>query len=92
MYLHEEEKINNRTIKIEDIREVQRECLNKQDELRLLIALISDTGMRLSEALGLRVEDLVVEADIPHIELKPNEVRTLKTSTSRRQIESPPVH
>ena len=86
VYLHEEEKINNRTIKIEDIREVQRECLNKQDELRLLIALISDTGMRLSEALGLRVEDLVVEAEIPHIELKPNEVRTLKTSTSRRQI------
>jgi integrase len=86
VYLHEEEKIKNRTIKIEDIRKVQRECLNKQDELRLLIALISDTGMRLSEALGLQVEDLVVEANIPYIELKPNDVRTLKTSTSRRQI------
>ena len=86
VYLHEEEKINNRTIKIEDIRKVQRECLNKKDELRLLIALISDTGMRLSEALGLRVEDLVLEANIPYIELKPNDVRTLKTSTSRRQI------
>jgi integrase len=86
VYLHEEEKINNRTINIEDIRKVQRECLNKQDELRLLVALISDTGMRLSEALGLQVEDLVLETNIPYIELKPNDVRTLKTSTSRRQI------
>ena len=86
VYLHEEEKINNRTINIEDIRKVQRECLNKQDELRLLVALISDTGMRLSEALGLRVEDLVLETNIPYIELKPNDARTLKTSTSRRQI------
>jgi integrase len=86
VYLHEEEKINNRTINIEDIRKVQKECLSKQDELRLLIALISDTGMRLSEALGLQVEDLVLETNIPYIELKPNDVRTLKTSTSRRQI------
>jgi integrase len=86
VYLHDEEKINNRTINIEDIRKVQGECFSRKDELRLLIALISDTGMRLSEALGLRVEDLVVEANIPYIELKPNEVRTLKTSTSRRQI------
>ena len=86
VYLHEEEKKNNRTINIEDIRKVQAECFNRKDEIRLLIALISDTGMRLSEALGLRVEDLVVEANIPYIELKPNEVRSLKTSTSRRQI------
>jgi integrase len=86
VYLYEEEKIKSRTISIEDIRKVQGECFNRKDELRLLIALISDTGMRLSEALGLQVEDLVVEANIPYIELKPNDVRTLKTSTSRRQI------
>jgi len=86
VYLHEEEKFNNRTINIEDIRKVQDECFNRKDDLRLLIALISDSGMRLSEALGLRVEDLVVQANIPYIDLKPNDIRSLKTSTSRRQI------
>ena len=40
------------------LKRIQDECLAISDELRLVIALISDTGMRLSEALGLQVSDL----------------------------------
>ncbi|MEL0205892.1 MAG: integrase, partial [Alphaproteobacteria bacterium] len=36
-------------------------------ENRWLLALISDTGMRLSEAAGLASDDIVLDAEIPHI-------------------------
>ena len=42
-------------IPIENIRNIQAECKNLNDDNRWLIALISDTGMRLSEACGLLV-------------------------------------
>ena len=46
------------SISPDDIKRVQRICLEAADERRLLVALISDTGMRLSEALGLIWKDL----------------------------------
>ena len=41
----------------EDIKKVQSLCKDIDDEMRWLIALISDTGMRLGEAAGLLKED-----------------------------------
>ena len=52
-YLPSEERPKRASISLEDIKRVQKVCLDIADERRLLIALISDTGMRLSEALGL---------------------------------------
>ena len=40
------------------ISKVQAECVALDDEARWIIALISDSGMRLSEALGLSVSDI----------------------------------
>ena len=54
--------------------------------MRWLIALISDTGMRLAEAAGLHIEDLRVDEDIPYVDIKPHPWRSLKTRGSRRQI------
>ena len=42
----------------EDIKTIQNECKKIDDEKRWLIALISDTGMRLSETAGLSKDDL----------------------------------
>ena len=42
------------------------------DEARWLVALISDTGMRLSEAAGLSVDDIKLDCEIPRIDLKPH--------------------
>ena len=41
----------------EDINLIQGGCLEIKDDLRLLIALISNTGMRLAEAVGLMVDE-----------------------------------
>jgi hypothetical protein len=73
-------------IPIEIIRQIQQDCMQADDEARWLVALISDTGMRLSEAAGLHIDDIKLDCEIPYIDLKPHEWRSLKTKGSQRQI------
>jgi integrase len=71
-------------ISIEYLQKVQSLCRDTDDEMRWLIALISDTGMRLGEAAGPLKEDIKVTVPIPHIDLKPLSWRTLKTKGSQK--------
>ena len=73
-------------IPMEDIKKVQSLCKDIDDEMRWLIALISDTGMRLGEAAGLLKEDIKLDEPIPHIDLKPHPWRSLKTRGSQRLV------
>ena len=73
-------------ISIQDINKVQSLCRDIDDEMRWLIALISDTGMRLGEAAGLLKEDIKLDYRIPHIDLRPHSWRSLKTKGSHRLI------
>ena len=73
-------------IPIETIRAIQSACFEIDDDLRWLVALISDTGMRLSEAAGLAIEDICLDHQVPHINLKPHPWRRLKTQQSERQV------
>ena len=73
-------------IPIENIRQIQKDCIEADDEARWLVALISDTGMRLSEAAGLHIDDIKLDEEVPHIDLKPHVWRSLKTKGSQRQI------
>ena len=70
----------------DEIINIQSVCLKIADERRLLIALISDTGMRLSEAVGLVWGDVVIDHQFPHINLVPHPWRPLKTSGSKRVV------
>ncbi len=65
---------------------LQKACQETDDEMRWLLALISDTGMRLSEAAGLHRDDIILDAPIPHINLKAHPWRRLKTKSSARHI------
>ena len=56
-------------IPADDLVKIQQECMTLEDGPRWLIALISDTGMRLSEACGLQVSHIQLEGDTPHINL-----------------------
>ena len=49
-----------------------------------MIALISDAGMRLSEALGLVWSDVELNHEYPHVNLVEHPWRHLKTSGSKR--------
>ena len=50
------------------------------------MALISDTGMRLSEAAGLARDDVVLDAEIPYVIIRPHPWRRVKTKGSERTI------
>ena len=63
---------------------IKAECLSLDDDIRWLVAIIFDSGMRLSEAAGLMVDDLKLEDVIPYIDLKPHPHRRLKTASSER--------
>ena len=75
-----------RLIPVENIKNICWGRQNYDDELRWLIAVISDKGMRLAEAAGLLKSDLEIENDAPHVELKPHPWRPLKTPRSTRLI------
>ena len=69
-----------------DLAKIQQECMALDDEPRWLIVLISDTGMRLSEACGLQASDIHLDGDTSYIELVEYPWRRLKTSSSKRQV------
>jgi len=60
--------------------------LSKTPEITHLIHLMLDTGMRVKECCGLMVTDVKLDAEIPHITLYRNAIRSLKTKNSRRLI------
>jgi integrase len=74
------------TIPLDVIRSVQTECHRINDEARWIVTLISDTGMRLSEAIGLVKSDVVFNHDHPHVVLKEHPWRRLKTRSSERLV------
>ena len=73
-------------IPIKDIKYIQYLCREYDDELRWLVTLLSDTGMRLGEGVGLLKSDFNLNCDIPHIRLIPHPWRGLKTRASERYI------
>ncbi len=58
------------------------------DEARLFIYAMIETGARISELVGLDDQngDVVLDHPVPHIKIRPNEIRTLKTPQSERDI------
>lgn len=55
-------------------------------EARLLIFAMADTGARIGELVGLDKDDIFLDHDVPHIKIRPNAIRALKTPQSERDI------
>lgn len=73
-------------IAIKDIKRIQNHCFKIDDDIRHLIALLSDTGMRLAEAAGLLISDINLDTDTPCVTIQHHSHRRLKTLTSERCI------
>ena len=86
IYMPDEVQEERQPIPMDVIRRIQRDCMAIDDEMRWLLALISDTGMRLSEAAGLHRDDIILDVSIPYINLQPHSWRRLKTKGSARHI------
>jgi integrase len=59
---------------------------NLNDEARLLVFAMADTGARESELIGLTEDDIVLNEPIPYIWIRPRDNKALKTLTSERKI------
>lgn len=77
---------DRKPIPLERLSKIQAECRLVDDELRWLLALISDTGMRLAEVVGLETKDIRPLAAIPNVIVRPNAWRGLKTKASERAV------
>ena len=66
---------------------IQAKCREHDDVLRWLVALVSDTGMRLAEAAGMTREDIVRHEDGSlYARVRPHPWRRLKTKGSERDV------
>ena len=65
-----------------ELRSLQARCRSSNDQPRWLLALINDTGLRLSEALGLSREDVFLDIPHPYVVIEPKPWRRLKMADS----------
>jgi integrase len=66
---------------------VQTQCRKINDDLRWMVALVSDTGLRLAEAAGLLREDIHEdESGVLVAHVRPHPWRRLKTKSSERIV------
>ena len=72
----------------EQLRVVTKACRAADDDKRHIAALLMDTGARLAEIVGLRVEDVDLSDKVPFIHIRPNPKlgRMLKTPQSERRV------
>lgn len=73
-------------IPVDDLHRIQAACRQADDELRWIVAAVSDTGCRLAEIVGLAKADIFLDVDIPYIQIQPHPWRRLKTASSERRI------
>jgi len=70
----------------EEIQVLEERFSNRDDELSRITMLLLHTGMRLSEGLGVLAEECRPIGQDFIIQLAPNELRRLKTASSRRIV------
>ena len=71
---------------LEELRRLQAECRDIDDPNRWLISLLSDSGMRLGEAIGIIKDDVILNCRFPHLKLVERPWRRLKTKSSERVV------
>ncbi len=62
-------------------------CLSGlNEEARAIVHICAETGARPIEIINRTSEDIILDADIPHVKIRPNIHGELKTPTSQRDI------
>jgi integrase len=56
------------------------------EDFQRLLRLLVNTGMRPVEAIGLELDDIILDDDVPHVHVRRNSTRGLKTAHSERML------
>ncbi len=70
----------------EQLQKIRQMPTSKTPEITHMIHLMLDTGMRVKECCGLMVTDIHLDAETPYLKLYKNNVRDLKTKSSKRLV------
>lgn len=67
---------------------LNRDLIKMNEECQLLLYAMADTGARVGELVGLDFNngDIILDHEIPHIKIRKNDIRALKTPQSERDI------
>jgi integrase len=68
------------------LKQVASKFLNDPSPTALIILMQMETGARVGEIAGLALSDVVLDHEVPHIDLKASDWRSLKTDNSERTI------
>ncbi|SEH89439.1 Site-specific recombinase XerC [Paracoccus alkenifer] len=68
----------------DDVFLAMRDKLTK--ELRLIWRILAGTGCRVAEVTGLRIQDVQLDDEMPHVMIRHHEGRRLKTASSVRSV------
>lgn len=71
---------------IEELALLRQEIAQRKPQIQSLAHLMLETGLRVNECCGLKVEDVVLDAETPYVIVQKNPFRRLKTTSSRRYI------
>ena len=82
----EDDKPKRSPIPTKNLEDLRYLCKKMDDDLRWLLALLIDSGLRLGEATGLATNDIVLEHEIPYVKVRPHPWRRLKTLGSQRNV------
>lgn len=74
------------TFTMQEIAAIQAAARAIDDERRWVISILTDSMARLAEVVGLEKVDVQLEAEVPHIIIRPNAYRGLKRRHSERQV------
>lgn len=66
--------------------QLEAACRSADDPMRWILAMLAGTGARLAEVVGLPLEDIVIDGDIPHVVLQVHPWRDIKGAKGIRGV------
>ena len=72
------------TFRLDQLKQGYDHALSSGSQVKLLMPLLGETGCRLAEIVGLKLDDIDMADAVIHI--RPNSIRRLKTSNSTRTL------
>ena len=81
-----EDAVGRRDFTTDELNVLRQGISARKRQIESLIHLMLDTGLRVKECCGLKVGDIVADADIAYLKVLRNPFRRLKTSISKRFI------